>query len=199
MNFPEFWQNFDRILMWKVRMVRSVADRTFQPRSEGQPVRHRSSPRKRSAPKLKGSIGEGSNHSNFSHQNSVKILSEFRKIHQKFSENFWNLRNSQHFLKYSAKFREIFVRIGAKFDEKVLKTSDFTEIQAKFWKKFDEFLLKFWDLSGAKDCKSCRSRKTLQNDYLVAIVAVDTAENEPSKVWSFCCKIGERFDIELFN
>ena len=24
--------------------------------------------------------------------------------------------------------------------------------------------------------------KTLQNDYLVAIVAVDTAENEPSKV-----------------
>ena len=45
-------------------------------------------------------------------------------------------------------------------------------------------MLKFWDLSGAKDCKSCRSRKTLQNDYLVAIVAVHTAENEPSKVWA---------------
>ena len=28
-------------------------------------------------PKLKGSIGEGSNHSNFSHQSSVKILSKF--------------------------------------------------------------------------------------------------------------------------
>ena len=27
--------------------------------------------------KLKGSIGEGSNHSNFSHQSSVKILSKF--------------------------------------------------------------------------------------------------------------------------
>ena len=26
----EFWQNFDRTLMWKVRMVRSLADRTFQ-------------------------------------------------------------------------------------------------------------------------------------------------------------------------
>ena len=60
-------------------------------------------------------------------------------------------------------------------------------------------MLKFWDLSGAKDCKSCRSRKTLQNEYLVAIVAVHTAENEPSKVWSFCCKIGERFDIEPFS
>ena len=32
---------------------------------------------------LKGSIGDRSNHSNFSHQNSVKILSEFRRIHQK--------------------------------------------------------------------------------------------------------------------
>ena len=29
------------------------------------------------AAKLKGSIGEGSNHSNFSHQSSVKILSKF--------------------------------------------------------------------------------------------------------------------------
>ena len=26
----EFWQNFDRTLMWKVRMVRSLADRTCQ-------------------------------------------------------------------------------------------------------------------------------------------------------------------------
>ena len=35
---------------------------------------------------LKGSIGDRSNHSNFSHQNSVKILSEFRKISQNSSE-----------------------------------------------------------------------------------------------------------------
>jgi hypothetical protein len=44
------------------------------------------------------------------------------------------------------------------------------------------FLLKFWDLSGVKIWKSCRSRKMLQNDYLVAIVAVHTAENEPLKI-----------------
>ena len=43
----------------------------------------------------------------------------------------YGLGKPQYFLKYSAKFREIFVRIGAKFDEKVLKTSDFTEIEAK--------------------------------------------------------------------
>ena len=50
-------------------------------------------------------------------------------------------------------------------------------------KNLDVFLLKFGDLSGAKECKSCGSRKTLQKEYLVAIVAVDTAENEPLKVW----------------
>ena len=50
-------------------------------------------------------------------------------------------------------------------------------------KNLDVFSLKFWDLSGAKVCQSCRSRKTLQNEYLVAIVAVHTAENEPLKVW----------------
>ena len=47
---------------------------------------------------------------------------------------------------------------------------------------FDDFLLNFLDLSGAKECKSCRSRKMLQNEYFVAIVAVDTAENEFLKV-----------------
>ena len=40
-------------------------------------------------------------------------------------------------------------------------------------------MLKFRDSSGAKVCKSCRSRKTLQNEYLVAKIGVDTAENGP--------------------
>jgi hypothetical protein len=69
---------------------------------------------------------------------------------------------------------------------------------SKNTRKFDEFLLKFRDRSGAKDCKSCRSRKMLQNEYLVAIIGVDTAENEPS-VCSFGWKIGVRFGIEPFN
>ena len=50
-------------------------------------------------------------------------------------------------------------------------------------KNLDDFLLKFRDLSGAKDCKSCRSRKMLKNAPTLAIVAVDTAENEPPKNW----------------
>ena len=52
-------------------------------------------------------------------------------------------------------------------------------------KSLDVFLLKFCDLSGAKVCKSCRSRKIQQNEPLVAIGAVDTAENEPQTVSKF--------------
>ena len=44
------------------------------------------------------------------------------------------------------------------------------------------FLLKLCDLSSAKGCKSCRSQKIQQNEYLVAIVAVHIAENEPLKI-----------------
>ena len=46
-------------------------------------------------------------------------------------------------------------------------------------KKFDENLLKYWGLSGAKACKSCRSRQELSNEYLLAKFGVDTAEDGP--------------------
>ena len=55
---------------------------------------------------------------------------------------------------------------------------------SKFLKILDNFL-KNWVPSGAKVCKSCRSRKNLmlKNDHLVAKIGVDTAENEPRKEW----------------
>ena len=40
------------------------------------------------------------------------------------------------------------------------------------------FLLKFQNLIGAKECRSRRSRKMLQNAPSLAIVAIDTEENE---------------------
>ena len=49
-------------------------------------------------------------------------------------------------------------------------------------KKFDENLLKYWGLSGAKACKSCRSRQELSNEYLIANFGLDPAENESVKV-----------------
>ena len=71
-------------------------------------------------------------------------------------------------------------KIASIFWKNEMKCCSFHFIRAKFWTRF---LLKFWDLSGAKGCKSCRSRKMLQNEPLVAIVAVDAAENEPLKIW----------------
>ena len=85
------------------------------------------------------------------------------------------------------KFRQNFIKISK-------KNTNFHAFFMKFelnnlFKLFKNdkivttFLLKFWDLSGAKVWKSCRSRKSWKNEYLVAIVAVDTAENGPPKVW----------------
>ena len=45
-----------------------------------------------------------------------------------------------------------------------------------------EFLQQFWVSTGAKECRSCRSRKMLQNGTLVAKIGFDTEENEPAKV-----------------
>ena len=44
----------------------------------------------------------------------------------------------------------------------------------------DVFSVEFLDLSGAKDRKSCR--QMLKNAPTLAIVAVDTEENEPLKI-----------------
>ena len=66
--------------------------------------------------------------------------------------------------------------------KKVLKNCDCWRIFDKDAKKFGNIFLKFSVSIGAKDWKSCRSRKTLQNEYLVAKFCFDTAENEPSKV-----------------
>ena len=55
------------------------------------------------------------------------------------------LYTRRHFLEYSAKFREILVKIGAKFDEKTkkLKIAVFCKNLSKNPKKFHEILLKF--------------------------------------------------------
>ena len=50
-------------------------------------------------------------------------------------------------------------------------------------KKFDENLLNFCEWSGAKEYQSDRSRQELSNEYLIAKIGFDTAENEPLKVW----------------
>ena len=115
---------------------------------------------------------------------SFGILAKFSHFFQnflQFSANvyiFW--RCSWNSDKISSRFRRkipIFMRCSWNFE-----WMNFSN-HSKMKKMWQLFLLKFWDLSGAKVWKSCRSRKSWKNEYLVAIVAVDTAENGPPKVW----------------
>ena len=82
---------------------------------------------------------------------------------------------------------------------KEFKNNEFLQKFAKKCEKIDELFLKYWGLSGAKACKSCRSRQELSNEDFLAKFGVDTEENEPYKVCSFDWKIRQRIDIEPFN
>ena len=105
-----------------------------------------------------------------------------------FSAFLWQfLWKSRDISSSSENIREILRKFHQFFTEKWPKFIDQNRNEMKFHfippKKFDDFYLEFWGFSGAKAKKSCRSRKILKNASFLAIVAVDTAENEPLKVW----------------
>ena len=79
----------------------------------------------------------------------------------------------------SDKFSSKSSRKTTKFTWKIAK---FVKIYRKLQKKFGNFLQNFWIWSGAKECRSCRARKMLKNAPTLAIVAVHTEENEPSRI-----------------
>ena len=100
-------------------------------------------PQHRQQPELKCSIGEGPNPSNFSDQSSVKILAKFRNFRQKIKK-FRKFQIST-CSKISAKFRQNFIKIWAKFHEQnsnQWKWSNFAKFCRKMQKKFDDFFLK---------------------------------------------------------
>ena len=74
------------------------------------------------------------------------FLTSSKKLHQNLSKNQW----------------------------KEFKNNEFLQICAKKIRNFAENFLKYWGLSGAKACKSCRSRQELSNEYLLAKFGVDT-------------------------
>ena len=116
---------------------------------------------------------------------AIGIWSEIIKILLAFCRNSSEIEKFDKFSTFSTEFGEIprnFHQDRCKIRWKLWKI-------AKFWKKFwklqklsDENLLKYWIWSGAKEWYSCRSRKALQNEYLVAKIGFDTAENEPLQV-----------------
>ena len=82
---------------------------------------------------------------------------------------------------------------------KSVEKSRFLQNFGKNAKKFEDVFLKISVSIGAKDWKSCRSRKMLKNEYLVAKIGVDTAENELSKVSQFPVSNLSRSGTVSFN
>ena len=55
------------------------------------------------------------------------------------------------------------------------------------------YLVSRWDSKAAKECKSDRSRQEIFNEYVLAKIDFDTAENEPSKV---CEELVRRIELD---
>ena len=110
------------------------------------------------------------------------------------SQNFWQFSNllshillkKRHTSLFSGICREIRTNFHQNFAEKMQNsTQKMKEIGKSLFIRQKMLTLFGWnqDLSGAKVRKSCRSRQELSNEYLLAKIGVDTAENEPLKVW----------------
>ena len=69
-------------------------------------------------------------------------------------------------------------KFSSKFRDLRRKSSKSCKI-CKILKKIE----KFWYLRFLVWSVSCRSRQALSNEYLIAKIRFDTAENGPSKVW----------------
>ena len=74
------------------------------------------------------------------------------------------------------------MKIGSKNDEFEQKRCKFCKKYEKIEKILTRFCKISWISSGAKERKSCRSRKMLKNAPILVIRGVDTEENEPSEV-----------------
>ena len=125
----------------------------------------------------------------------------FSSKFDEFLMNFWwNFRqNSSKFIKIhqiSSNFIKIY-QILMKFHQNQLtkwRNEKKCKFSSKFWQECRN-LLDFRIWSGAKACKSGRSRKMLQNVTLLAIVAIHTAANEPPKVRQVMNKIHRNVDV----
>ena len=116
---------------------------------------------------------------------------KFVRTNLKFAENFlffrlgWKKDTRHSFFsgicrEIRTKFHKKFAEKNAKFDTKNAKIGN-SFIHSR--KNVDDVWLKFWDWRTVQRSALCRSRRDLSNEYLLAKIGVDTAENEPLEVW----------------
>ena len=124
--------------------------------------------------------------------NKIEKVWKQAKIGHK-SKKFWKNSNS---LSNKQKSLENIDKVWKTVKQLVKQSNKFGKNMKKVW----QFLLKFWYPSGAKDCKSCRSRKMLlkMSIWLQKSASIQK-RTSPLKFDHFRWKIGVRFDIESFN
>ena len=116
--------------------------------------------------------------------NNFHRFQNFRQFSNLFSQIWLKKRHTSLF---SGICREIRTKFHQKFAEKMqnstqkMKKIGNSIIQSR--KNVDDFWLKFWDWRTVQRSALCRSRRELSNEYLLAKIGVDTAENEPLEVW----------------
>ena len=116
--------------------------------------------------------------------NNFHRFQNFRQVSNMFSQIWLKKRHTSLF---SGSCREIRTNFHQKFAEKMqnstkkLKKIGNSIIQSR--KNVDDFWLKFWDRRTVQRSALCRSRRELSEEYLLAKIGVDTAENESLGVW----------------
>ena len=114
-----------------------------------------------------------------------KFAVNFLIFSAKFSRFLWNILILTSLLSKALKFCEIPKKFGENLTKNCKHCSLSLEILRKMCQILQKIVQRFWKIreirSGAKEKR--RARKTLKNDALDAKIGVDTAVNEPLKVW----------------
>jgi hypothetical protein len=96
--------------------------------------------------------------------------------------------------KIPTKFGDFSAQIGTKLAKfRWFFLINMSDKLGKIIKNCDYNLLNCWGRRGAQECKSCRSRQGLSNEYLLAKIGFGTAENEPFNFHNFSSLQGFNF------
>ena len=109
------------------------------------------------------------------------LISEFLAIFDFVFANLIEKATHVFFLEFVAKSGQKFIKNSQK-NTKFDAENEKSEIQYSFAKKCWRFLAEILRLKSGARSGLCRSRRELSNEYLLAKIGVDTADNEPLEV-----------------
>ena len=75
---------------------------------------------------------------------------------------------------------------------------DFVKFSKKWEPHFWRKKLINWDCRAVQRSALCRSRRELSNEYLLAKIGVDTAENEPCKDWVKIARFAKNSTVQRY-